>query len=82
MRLSLKNCCVLESTERCDVLNLMREGLMAPDWASAKAICIATHFGTTPSLGEQNHRELPSIPIIIKANISQCNARRPTLWNL
>lgn len=44
--------------------------LIAPRWASAKAICIATHFGTSPSLAEQNHRELPSIPIIIKANIS------------
>ena len=45
--------------------------LITPRWALAKAICIATRFGTSPSLAEQNHRELPSIPIIIKANISQ-----------
>lgn len=58
-----------ESAERCDTVKLL--GLIAPRWALAKAICIATRFGTSPSLAEQNHRELPSIPIIIKANISQ-----------
>lgn len=54
-------------------------GLIAPRWATAKAICIATHFGTSPSLAEQNHRELPSIPIIIKANISHTRHTRAVM---
>lgn len=58
-------------TESLSCIWRVENWLIAPRWASAKAICIATRFGTSPSLAEQNHRELPSIPIIIKANISQ-----------